>query len=96
MRNQSAISLSAQIQEMKDYIEKLRGILGEEGTKTLLSKTLVLMLLGSNDIDDSYFGLRVRSFQYTASSYTDLLADYASNFVKVIIFNYFHRQLIIV
>ncbi|KAF7829552.1 GDSL esterase/lipase EXL3-like [Senna tora] len=87
----SVISLSAQLEMFKEYIEKLKGIVGEERTKFILANSLVLVVSGSDDIANTYFIARIRQLQYDIPAYTDLMLNSASNFVKVYIYTYIYR-----
>ncbi|KAM6557466.1 hypothetical protein CsatB_004485 [Cannabis sativa] len=76
-------ALSDQLEKFKEYIEKLKGIAGEEKTKMILSNSIVFVVLSSNDIANTYFNsISIRRWQYDASSYTDLLVKYATDFIK--------------
>ncbi|GAV56710.1 Lipase_GDSL domain-containing protein [Cephalotus follicularis] len=78
----STIPLSLQLQQFKEYTEKLKRIVGEERTNTILAKSVYLLVAGSNDIAITYFTTRARELQYDVSSYTDLMIGLASKFVK--------------
>ncbi|KAL8514786.1 hypothetical protein ACS0TY_013750 [Phlomoides rotata] len=79
---QHVLSLLDQIEMFKDYIAKLEQIVGLERTSALLSESLFIVVSGSNDITNTYFGMPVRKTQYDVTSYADLLVSYASIFVK--------------
>lgn len=81
---QSVIPLSKQLKQFKEYIERLKGNFGEERTNFILSKSFVLVAASSNDIANSYFATGIRKVQYDISSYTDMLVQFASSFIKVI------------
>ncbi|CAL0305876.1 unnamed protein product [Lupinus luteus] len=78
----SVISLSDQVEMFKEYIGKLKEIVGEERTKFILSNSLTLVVAGSDDIANTYFLARVRQLQYDIPAYTDLMAKAATDFVK--------------
>ncbi|XP_062165467.1 GDSL esterase/lipase EXL3-like [Alnus glutinosa] len=78
----SVISLSEQIQDFKQYIGKLKGIVGEERTNFILAKSATFSVASSNDIANTYFITGIRRLHYDVPSYTDLLVKSASNFVK--------------
>ncbi|XP_021622915.2 GDSL esterase/lipase EXL3-like [Manihot esculenta] len=79
----SVISLADQLEYFKEYIEKLKRLVGEEKTQFILSNSLYLVVAGSDDIANTYFILRARKLQYDVAGYTDLMANYASTFVQV-------------
>ncbi|ESR48462.1 hypothetical protein CICLE_v10001561mg [Citrus x clementina] len=78
----SAIPLSDQLQLFKEYTEKVKQIVGEEGQNRIMKTAFVLVVAGSNDIDNTYFASRVRKLQYDISAYTDLIVGLASTFFK--------------
>ncbi|KAI3464804.1 hypothetical protein Pfo_021467 [Paulownia fortunei] len=78
----SVLSLSDQLEMFKDYIRKLEQIVGYERTSTILSESLIVVVAGSNDITNTYFGTPLRKSHYDVSSYTDLLVSYASSFMQ--------------
>ncbi|KAL0360518.1 UNVERIFIED_CONTAM: GDSL esterase/lipase EXL3 [Sesamum radiatum] len=78
----SVLSLSDQLRMFKDYTMKLELIAGHERTLTISQEGLFIVVAGSNDITNTYFGTPLRKSHYDVSSYTDLLVAYASNFVQ--------------
>ncbi|KAK7376693.1 hypothetical protein VNO80_02107 [Phaseolus coccineus] len=78
----SVISLSSQLDMFKEYIGKLKGIVGESRTNFILGNSLFLVVAGSDDIANTYFVTHARILQYDIPSYTDLMVNSASNFVK--------------
>ncbi|GMY28218.1 GDSL esterase/lipase EXL3-like [Fagus crenata] len=78
----SVIPLSEQLQEFKEYIGKLKGIVGEERTNFILAKSAVFVVASSNDIANTFYLTRIRKLEYNVSSYTELLSNSASTFVK--------------
>ncbi|OIV97583.1 hypothetical protein TanjilG_12340 [Lupinus angustifolius] len=78
----SVISLSDQVEMFKEYIGKVKEIVGEERTKFILSNSLIIVVAGSDDIANTYFLARVRQLQYDIPAYTDLMANSATDFVK--------------
>ena len=85
IKYQSAIPLSDQIKLFKEYIERLKGVVGDEGTSTILANSLFVVVAGSNDIINTYFSTPIRRSHYDVASYTDLLITLASSFVQVIV-----------
>ncbi|KAE9592650.1 hypothetical protein Lal_00028876 [Lupinus albus] len=80
----SVIPLSTQLDMFKEYIGKLKGIVGEERTKFIIANSLYIVVGGSDDIANTYFVAHARQLQYDIPSYTDLMMNGASNFVKEI------------
>ncbi|KAI8016117.1 GDSL esterase/lipase EXL3 [Camellia lanceoleosa] len=71
-----------QLNLFKEYIGKVKGMVGEERTNYILSNSFYLVLAGSDDFANTYFTVDIRKLQYDINSYTDLVVNYASNFVK--------------
>ncbi|KAI4316965.1 hypothetical protein L6164_024886 [Bauhinia variegata] len=80
----SVISMSTQLDLFKEYIRKLKGMVGEERTNFIIANSLYLVVGGSDDIANTYFVLRARQLQYDIPSYTDLMANSASSFIQEI------------
>ncbi|KAI3464805.1 hypothetical protein Pfo_021468 [Paulownia fortunei] len=78
----SVIPLSDQLEQFKEYIRKLKGAVGEEGTNNILSNGLYLVVAGSDDLANTYFTIGIRRMQYNVSSYADLLVASASSFIQ--------------
>ncbi|KAA8537492.1 hypothetical protein F0562_027100 [Nyssa sinensis] len=78
----SVISLSDQLEMFEEYIEKLKEVVGEERTSTILTNSMYTVVAGSNDIINTYFTALLRKLQYDFPSYADLLVSYASTFVQ--------------
>ncbi|KAH9617266.1 hypothetical protein KSS87_006892 [Heliosperma pusillum] len=78
----NAISLDKQLKLFKQYINKLKAAVGDNATSTIISQSVYLVCAGSNDITNTYFALPFRKLQYTVSSYTSLMVDWASTFVQ--------------
>ncbi|CAN0871963.1 GDSL esterase/lipase EXL1 [Linum grandiflorum] len=73
--------LSEQLREFKEYVNRVKGMIGEEGTTKLLANSLVIIVLSSNDIANTYFNARIRELQYDFPTYADILVNTASTFV---------------
>ncbi|CAL5332115.1 unnamed protein product [Camellia sinensis] len=78
----SVLSMSDQLNLFKEYIGKVKGMVGEERTNFILSNSFYLVLAGSDDLTNTYFTAGIRKLQYDINSYTDLVVQYASDFVK--------------
>ncbi|XP_061366012.1 GDSL esterase/lipase EXL3-like [Gastrolobium bilobum] len=80
----AAIPLSGQVDMFTEYIGKLKELVGENRTNFILANSFFVVVLGSNDISNAYFLLRIRQLQYDVHAYTDFLVTSASNFLKEI------------
>ncbi|KAG2692829.1 hypothetical protein I3843_08G068100 [Carya illinoinensis] len=77
----SVLSMSDQLEMFKEYKAKLKGIVGEERTNFILSKSLlILVVAGRDDIANTYFVSHARELEYDVPSYTDLMLDEATTF----------------
>ncbi|KAI3745809.1 hypothetical protein L6452_08219 [Arctium lappa] len=76
------LSFADQLDQFKEYIEKLKGIVGEERTQYILTNSLFLVVAGSNDLANTYFTIGIRKLQYDIPSYSNLMVSSASNFIK--------------
>ncbi|CAN4094012.1 unnamed protein product [Withania somnifera] len=77
----SAISLSTQLNQFKEYIGKLEGIVGKEEANYILNNSLFLVVAGSDDLANTYFTAGVRLKQ-DINSYTDLMVTKATEFLQ--------------
>jgi len=77
---QGSMALSGQMELFKEYIGKLKGVVGDERAKFILGNSLFILVAGSSDISNTY---RTRSLLYDLPSYSDLLLNSASNFLRV-------------
>ncbi|CAN1824644.1 GDSL esterase/lipase At3g14820 [Linum perenne] len=75
--------LSEQLRQFKEYVNRVKAMIGEEEGRKLVSKSLVVILLSSNDIANTYFNSRIRELQYDFPTYADLLVKSATAFVMV-------------
>ncbi|GAU12256.1 hypothetical protein TSUD_02230 [Trifolium subterraneum] len=77
-----AISMSGQLDLFKDYIVKLKGVVGEDRANFIIGNSLYFVVLGSNDISNTYYLSRSRQVQYDFPTYSDLLVNSAYNFYQ--------------
>ncbi|CAN1315101.1 GDSL esterase/lipase At5g42170 [Linum perenne] len=73
--------LSEQLRQFKEYVNRVKAMIGEVEGRKLVSKSLVVILLSSNDIANTYFNSRIREIQYDFPTYADLLVKSATAFV---------------
>ncbi|KAK1441040.1 hypothetical protein QVD17_06876 [Tagetes erecta] len=78
----AVLSFEDQLKQFKEYIEKLKSIVGEEKTQFILANALYLVVAGSDDLANTYFTIGIRRLQYDIPSYTDLMVSSASNFIQ--------------
>ncbi|XP_060673005.1 GDSL esterase/lipase EXL3-like [Ziziphus jujuba] len=75
-------TLSGQLEQFKEYIGKLNAIVGVERSKSIVAKSLIIVVASSNDIANTFSATGVRKWNYDIPSYTDLMLNYASQFFK--------------
>lgn len=78
----SVLSLSDQLKLFREYLSKIKSAVGEGAVETILSKSIVIVCTGSDDIANTYFSTPFRRPQYDINSYTDLLLSSATAFYK--------------
>ncbi|KAM0006463.1 putative triacylglycerol lipase [Helianthus debilis subsp. tardiflorus] len=76
------LSFDDQLKQFKEYIEKLKGMVGEEKTQFILENSLFLVVAGSDDLANTYFTIGIRKLEYDVPSYAGLMASSASNFLQ--------------
>ncbi|XP_010266002.1 PREDICTED: GDSL esterase/lipase EXL3-like isoform X1 [Nelumbo nucifera] len=77
----SAFTMSDQLEMFKQYIEKLKAVVGEEKTATILAESAYIICAGSNDLA-GYFITPTRKMDYDAPSYTHLMVQMATSFIR--------------
>lgn len=80
----SVISMGDQLKMFKEYIVKLKGVVGENRANFILANTLFLIVAGSDDLANTYFTIRTRQLHYDVPAYADLMVKGASDFIKEI------------
>ncbi|XP_060211795.1 GDSL esterase/lipase EXL3-like [Lycium barbarum] len=78
----AALPLSTQLDHFREYIGKLKELVGEEEANDILSNSLFLVVAGSDDLANTYFTIGIRRLQYDLNAYTNLIVDGASDFVQ--------------
>ncbi|KAM7481082.1 hypothetical protein LguiB_005665 [Lonicera macranthoides] len=68
----------------EEYIEKLKGVVGEEEANKILSESIYVVSSVSVDLALTYFTIGVRRLQLNVGAYTDFLVASASKFVQEI------------
>ncbi|KAE9457942.1 hypothetical protein C3L33_10151, partial [Rhododendron williamsianum] len=80
----SVIPLWKEVEYYKDYQTKLRAYLGDQKANTILTESLYLTSLGTNDFMENYYTMPGRRSRYTIDQYQDFILGLAENFVKEI------------
>ncbi|XP_070668868.1 GDSL esterase/lipase EXL3-like [Malus domestica] len=78
----SVMSLSDQIDMFKNYISKITVAVRKEGAATIVSKSIYIVYIGSDDIAHTYYFTPLRRPRYDISAYTDLMVESASSFFQ--------------
>ncbi|KAD5960293.1 hypothetical protein E3N88_11765 [Mikania micrantha] len=78
----AVFSFVDQLKQFKEYIQKLKDLVGEERTQYILANSLFIVVAGSDDLANTYFTIGIRRLQYDVATYADLLVSSASNFIK--------------
>ena len=68
----------------KEYIGKLQAMVGEDRTNYILRNSLFMVVAGTDDLANTYFTVGIRKPHYDIDSYTNLMLNSASDFVKVL------------
>ncbi|KAM3289486.1 GDSL esterase/lipase EXL3 [Capsicum chacoense] len=76
------IPLSTQLNYFREYVGKLKGLVGEKEASYILNNSLHFVVAGSNDIANTYYTIGFRQKQYDIDSYTDMMVDEAADFIQ--------------
>ncbi|KAL5995679.1 hypothetical protein ACLOJK_025747 [Asimina triloba] len=76
----SAISLSDQLMLFEEYKEKIKAIAGEEKAARIVADSLYIIIIGTDDIANTYYSTPFRQAHYDLHSYVELLVNAASKF----------------
>nr|GEZ30084.1 GDSL esterase/lipase EXL3-like [Tanacetum cinerariifolium] len=78
----SVLSFADQLNQFKEYIKKVKGMVGEERTQYILANSIFLVVASSNDIANTYFTIGIQRLHYDILSYAHLMVSSASNFIQ--------------
>ncbi|CAL0331927.1 unnamed protein product [Lupinus luteus] len=78
----SVIPLSDQLKMFKEYKNKIKEAVGESRRATIISKSIYILCIGSDDIANTYSQSEIRRAEYDIPSYTDLMISQASTFLQ--------------
>nr|XP_043635196.1 GDSL esterase/lipase At5g42170-like [Erigeron canadensis] len=80
----SVISLSLQAEMFKQYIEKLKRIVGEGAANNIITNSVYIVSASSNDFLTNYFANPIRRSQYDVPEYANKLVEFAVSFIQEI------------
>ncbi|GAA0159646.1 hydrolase [Lithospermum erythrorhizon] len=78
------LSLDRQLELFKEYIGKLRSLVGEEKANFIVENSLYLVVSGNDDFIVNYFNYVTERKKLDVPTYANLLASYALDFVQEI------------
>ena len=67
----------------KEYKNKIKEAVGEMRMEMIISKSVYIICIGSDDIANTYSQTLFRKPQYDIPAYTNLLISYALDFIQV-------------
>eukprot|EP00257_Ricinus_communis_P019214 XP_015578138.1 GDSL esterase/lipase At2g24560 [Ricinus communis] len=76
------ISMSDQLELFRNYISRLKGIVGEVEANYIIDNALVIVSAGTNDFVYNYYDSPTRRLQFNISTYQDFLLSNLHNFIK--------------
>ncbi|KAK3022281.1 hypothetical protein RJ639_045388 [Escallonia herrerae] len=76
------IPVSKQPRYLESYIERLRGVVGEEEAQRIVNGALVVVSAGTNDLILNFYDITTRKPYFTIDAYQDFLQDKIQNFTK--------------
>ncbi|KAK8672355.1 hypothetical protein V6N13_110727 [Hibiscus sabdariffa] len=80
----NVITVSRQVEMFRSYIDKLKGIVGDEEAKSIIAKALVLISAGTNDLIFNFFDLPTRRLEFNFDGYTGFLLQRLEDLVEEI------------
>ncbi|KAJ8439806.1 hypothetical protein Cgig2_029066 [Carnegiea gigantea] len=83
-KTENVISIFQQLEYFKEYIEKLKQLLGEDKTQFILANSVFVILAGNNDIFNTCGDNPFRKKLVNDDFFTDRLVNFASSFIQVL------------
>ncbi|XP_050375399.1 GDSL esterase/lipase EXL3-like [Argentina anserina] len=80
----NVLSLSDQIELFREYKRKIDAAVGVERREIIVSKGIHLVVIGSNDIANTYLSTPFRNPHYDILAYTNLMTSSASKFFQAL------------
>ncbi|KAJ6823080.1 uncharacterized protein M6B38_357325 [Iris pallida] len=79
----AAFTMDDQLDQFKDYKEKVKAIVGEENAAFIVADSIYAIVTGTDDLANTYFTTPlVRSAEYDLPSYIKFVVQQASNFIQ--------------
>ncbi|XP_077212687.1 GDSL esterase/lipase At2g30220-like [Tasmannia lanceolata] len=78
------IPVMKQPEMFKQYLARLKGLVGEEEASKIINGSLILIGAGTNDVSFSFYDLSTRKLQYNISGYQDFLQQKIQLLIKEI------------
>lgn len=75
--------MADQLTYFQEYIEKVKGFAGKEKAEHIISKSLSIVIAGSDDLANTYYGTHAEEFLFDIDSYTSFMANSAASFAMV-------------
>ena len=80
---QNVMPIFQQLEYFKEYIEKVKQLVGEEKTQFILANSVFVILAGNNDILNTCVDNPFRKKLVNDDFFTDRLVNFASSFIQV-------------
>jgi hypothetical protein len=84
-----AISISKQIEYFKNYVVKVKSIVGEKEAKNRLGNALVIISAGTNDFLFNFYDIPTRRLEFNISEYQDYIQSRLQICIEVNLFNFY-------
>ncbi|KAI3724497.1 hypothetical protein L2E82_36277 [Cichorium intybus] len=78
----SVIPVSIQLDMFKQYIWRLKSMVGEENVKNIINNSVFFVSSSSNDFLVNYYSVPMRRLQYDVPAYSNLLVKLAVSFIQ--------------
>lgn len=75
--------MSKQVEYFKDYVDKVKSIVGEKEAKQRIGNALVIISAGTNDFLFNFYDIPTRRLEFNISGYQDYVQSRLQIFIKV-------------
>lgn len=90
------IPLTRQLRYFKEYLKRLKKVVGVKEANRIINGALVSISAGTNDFTISYYDLRTRRNDFAIGDYQDYVLKKLQNFVNVTLLSIFYIIIIII